>query len=89
VWQALVWGFAGLRPEGDVLAVDPHLPEEWEALVVTVTFLGVRLRFRIAHDRIDVDASAPTTLRLPDGERRLVPAGATSFPRTAGTSSPG
>ncbi len=29
VWQALAYGFAGLRPRGDALVVDPRLPDTW------------------------------------------------------------
>ena len=32
LWQAAVFGFAGLRPRTDGLSVDPHLPEHWSSL---------------------------------------------------------
>ena len=31
LWQALAFGFAGVRPRGDALVVDPRLPPEWGA----------------------------------------------------------
>jgi trehalose/maltose hydrolase-like predicted phosphorylase len=49
VWQAIAWGFAGLRPEGGSLRIDPRLPEEWRAL-------RLRLRFRGAILRLEVEA---------------------------------
>ena len=30
VWRALAFGFAGLRPVGDALAIDPVLAPGWE-----------------------------------------------------------
>ncbi len=81
VWQALVWGFAGIRPDGEALAVDPHLPAAWDAIVVTVRFHGTRLRFRIDHDAIEVAADGPATLRLPDGSLRAVTPPGARFPR--------
>ena len=30
VWRSLAFGFAGLRPVGDALAIDPVLPPGWE-----------------------------------------------------------
>ena len=38
VWQALVLGFAGARPRGDVLELDPRLPAGWELLECRVAF---------------------------------------------------
>jgi trehalose/maltose hydrolase-like predicted phosphorylase len=32
VWQALVMGFADVRPDGDALTVDPRLPAAWNGL---------------------------------------------------------
>jgi trehalose/maltose hydrolase-like predicted phosphorylase len=48
LWQALVSGFAGVRPDGDSLIVDPRLPPEWGALEI-----GLRLRARSVRVRID------------------------------------
>jgi trehalose/maltose hydrolase-like predicted phosphorylase len=76
VWQALVWGFAGIRPSGDALVVDPHLPPTWEAISVTVRFRGSRLKFRVDHDGVHIDADGPAILQLPDRSvRRVEPAG--------------
>jgi trehalose/maltose hydrolase-like predicted phosphorylase len=62
VWQALVQGFAGIRPHGNHLTVDPRLPEGWEALEVPVTFRGARVRIRIEPGRVCVRADAPVTI---------------------------
>jgi len=55
LWQALAFGFAGVRPRGDVLTVDPRLPDGWEALEVRVRFRGVPARIRIRQDGVAVD----------------------------------
>ena len=55
LWQALAFGFAGLRPQGDRLVVDPHLPDAWEELQLRVRFRGARARIRIRHDEVAVD----------------------------------
>ena len=56
LWQALVFGFAGIRPNGDRLVVDPRLPPEWHALEVSLRFRGEPLRIRIDRDRVSVDS---------------------------------
>ncbi|MGD0165696.1 MAG: glycosyl hydrolase family 65 protein [Gaiellaceae bacterium] len=60
VWQALAYGFAGLRPNGDALSVDPHIPLRWRALELSVRFRGVRVRIRAEHERTLVWADTPT-----------------------------
>ncbi len=62
MWQALVYGFCGLRPRGDVLTVDPHVPENWKALELTVRFRGVRVRVRAEHERTLVWADGPVRI---------------------------
>jgi trehalose/maltose hydrolase-like predicted phosphorylase len=62
VWQALVFGFSGVRPRGDTLVVDPRLPLEWGALELRLRFRGSPLRLRI--DRSGVELDAPAGLEL-------------------------
>ena len=62
VWQALVYGFAGLRPRGNALAVDPHVPEHWQALELTVRFRGTRVRVRAESERTLVWADRPVQI---------------------------
>lgn len=64
VWQALTWGFAGVRPDGDVLGVDPQLPAAWKGLDVRLRFRGVTLRLRAEHELVRVDADAPVCVRV-------------------------
>jgi trehalose/maltose hydrolase-like predicted phosphorylase len=55
LWQALAFGFGGIRPRGDALLVDPRLPKEWNALEFALRFRGRPLRLRI--DRNGVTAT--------------------------------
>jgi trehalose/maltose hydrolase-like predicted phosphorylase len=55
VWQALAFGFAGLRPRGETLVVDPRLPEGWDELELRVCFRGARGRVRIRHGEATVE----------------------------------
>jgi trehalose/maltose hydrolase-like predicted phosphorylase len=75
-WQALAYGFAGLRPRGDALEVDPRLPDAWTALELRVQFRDVPLRLRLEHGSITVNAPAPVVLVL-NGARVAGKAGET------------
>ena len=66
VWQALAFGFAGVRPRGDVLEVDPRLPEEWRALELKLSFRGSPIRLRIEHDGVTADADRLVPIKIRD-----------------------
>jgi len=68
VWQALAFGFAGLRPAGDALRVDPRLPPQWRGLDLRLRFRGTKLRLEIGHDGVEVVPEAPLAVGLGDGE---------------------
>ncbi|MGZ8613039.1 MAG: glycosyl hydrolase family 65 protein, partial [Actinomycetota bacterium] len=67
VWQALVFGFAGARPKGDVLELDPLVPEAWGALELRLRFRGSRLRVRMSATSLEIRAEEPTRVRLRGG----------------------
>jgi len=56
LWQALAFGFAGLRPKAGTLQVDPVLPASWSALELRVRFQGSRVRVRVEHSRLVLHA---------------------------------
>lgn len=58
VWRTVAFGFAGLRPVGDALAIDPVLAPGWD-------MLKVRVRFRNSRVHVRVQAGAPQTFTLP------------------------
>jgi trehalose/maltose hydrolase-like predicted phosphorylase len=58
LWQALAFGFAGLRPQADGLLVDPRLPHEWNALEFALRFHGEPLRLRIDRDGVSAMPSS-------------------------------
>jgi trehalose/maltose hydrolase-like predicted phosphorylase/hydroxymethylpyrimidine pyrophosphatase-like HAD family hydrolase len=70
VWQAVTYGFAGIRPRGEVLEVDPHIPEHWKALELNLRFRGRRVRVRAELGRTVVWADSP--LRIAAGASESV-----------------
>ena len=84
VWQALAFGFLGLRPRRDVLVIDPRLPDEWHEIEVRVVFLGNPIRIRVDRDVVVLTADAPLTIEFA-GKTAQCRAGETSFPFEQGS----
>jgi trehalose/maltose hydrolase-like predicted phosphorylase len=68
VWRALAFGFAGLRPSDEALAIDPRFPPGWESLELRVRFRGSRVRVRIRQDAVEASAEPPLCVRRPGGD---------------------
>jgi trehalose/maltose hydrolase-like predicted phosphorylase len=66
VWQALVFGFAGIRATPSGLRVDPRLPEAWEALELRLMYRGQPVHIRVDHDGVDVDADPSLPVAVED-----------------------
>jgi len=79
VWQALAYGFAGLRPRGDALTVDPHLGDSLTGLEICVQFRGTSVQLRLEREFVVVRASASIPLIIA-GRRVICPAGVTRVP---------
>jgi Glycosyl hydrolase family 65 central catalytic domain/Glycosyl hydrolase family 65, C-terminal domain len=59
LWQALAFGFMGMRPRAGRLHLDPVLPPSWSALEIRVQFRGAEVRIRKEHDRLVIHAGEP------------------------------
>jgi len=57
LWQALVLGFAGIRPMADGLHIDPHLPTRWASLRIRLGFHGTPLTVTIDRGHVTIDAT--------------------------------
>lgn len=59
LWQAVVTGFAGIRPTPAGLAVDPRLPRRWDRLSIRLRYRGRPVRVTIDHELVDIEADGP------------------------------
>ncbi len=68
VWQALAYGFAGARPGGEALQLDPRLPPEWELLELRLRFRDAKLRVRLTTGEIELKADRPVRVSIAGAE---------------------
>ena len=62
LWQALAFGFAGLRPRAGMLHVDPVLPPSWSSLELRVRFRGSKVHLRVEHSYLSIHADRSTAV---------------------------
>ena len=69
VWRTLALGFAGLRPAGDALAIEPVLAPGWDKLELRVRFHNSHVHVRVLPGAVEASAAPPVSALSPAGER--------------------
>ncbi|GAA4397163.1 hypothetical protein GCM10023168_01860 [Fodinibacter luteus] len=82
VWQALVFGFAGIRPTQRGLVVDPRVPAQWQCLRLHLCFRGRLVRVAAGADSLEVSADGPVPLVVGGAEPVEVGAAPRRWQRT-------
>ncbi|MFP3883001.1 MAG: glycosyl hydrolase family 65 protein [Actinomycetota bacterium] len=59
LWQALAFGFLGLRVTPATVEVDPRLPEEWNGIEMSLLALESPLRIRASHQLVEIESGHP------------------------------
>ena len=52
--------FAGIDYRGDVLEIDPNMPEQWEEIDFKMNFKGTQFKFQITSDGVSIKANQDT-----------------------------
>ncbi len=79
LWQAVVMGFAGVRPMRGELLVDPHLPKSWELLEFPLMFRGAALTITITASETRVRSDRPACINFAGRGPTKIGPGETSF----------
>jgi len=81
VWQALAFGFAGVRAGRTALHLDPHLPPGWSELTLRVQVQGVAVRLAVTPTALTIDADGVVMVDVAGtGPQPVGPAGARFVP---------
>jgi len=54
LWQAIIFGFAGIKILNNILVVDPSLPLKWKKISFRIRYRGRKIKFEISQKRIKV-----------------------------------
>jgi trehalose/maltose hydrolase-like predicted phosphorylase len=77
IWQALAFGFLGMRPEDEGLRFEPHIPAGWGSLRMPIQWRGSHLRISALPDSVEiaVESGPPVMLAVGAGPWRRVAVG--------------
>ncbi|HEX2118677.1 MAG TPA: glycosyl hydrolase family 65 protein, partial [Acidimicrobiales bacterium] len=64
LWQAAVFGFGGVRADGDAVRIDPHLPAGWARLAFPLRWRGTRISVSVEAGRLELDLDGPAMVAL-------------------------
>ena len=72
-WANIVYGFAGLRSDGDLLSFAPRMPERWKKLEFSLVCRGRVIRIRMERDKtaFRMEGGEPVAVRVYGREYRL------------------
>ena len=75
VWNALAFGFGGMRDHGGRINFDPRLPDSWPAVTFRVTLRGSRIKVRLTRDEIsfNVEEGSGATLSVRGEDLTVAP----------------
>ena len=59
-WMNIVYGFGGLRSDGDVPELAPWLPEAWEGYAFHITYRGTVIAVSVDRDEVRLSVEAET-----------------------------
>jgi trehalose/maltose hydrolase-like predicted phosphorylase len=89
LWQAALFGFAGLSLGGDGMALDPQLPPSWRSIGFRVHWRGRQVKVHIEHGHwlaATLEAGDPMTLAVSGERYALCPGGTLRMPFPAAAS---
>jgi trehalose/maltose hydrolase-like predicted phosphorylase len=67
LWQAAVFGFGGVRADGDAVRIDPRLPAAWTRLTFPVRWRGTRIGVDVRAGVLELDLDGPAVVAVGQG----------------------
>jgi maltose phosphorylase len=83
-WMNVVYGFGGMRSDGDLLCFNPSIPAHWKGYSFQVGYRGSVIRVEVAQDQavIRVVEGGPVRLKIGGQAQEVDRDGISIFPKT-------
>jgi maltose phosphorylase len=63
-WMNIVYGFGGMRSDGDVLSFSPSIPQSWNGFSFQVIYHGSLIRVEVMHNKATIRVLEGASIRL-------------------------
>lgn len=63
-WMNIVYGFGGLRTDGDEISISPSIPKDWNKYSFKLSYAGDVLEVVISKEKIDIKTIHGTTVEI-------------------------
>jgi maltose phosphorylase len=86
VWASMIFGYGGLRTDGDLLILAPALPAQWRSYRFRVRYRDALVEVRVNADEVRIQTlnGGPVTIRLYGSECKIGPQGLSVAQRQPG-----
>ncbi len=64
-WVNIVYGFGGMRSDGEILVFNPSLPAEWKGYEFRLIYRGEKIRVSISGDEVRFSVAASSGKKIP------------------------
>lgn len=55
-WMNIVYGFGGMRSDGEELILNPSLPKRWSGYSFNLVYQGIRLKVTVEREKVEVQS---------------------------------
>ncbi len=63
-WLNIVYGFGGVRTDGDILKIAPVIPYKWKSYSFKINYQGVNIKVEVYHDKMTVIADGNRSIKV-------------------------
>jgi maltose phosphorylase len=83
VWASMIFGFGGMRTDGDLLSFQPTLPIQWKSYRFRVCYQGAVIEVRVNREQVEfqIVSGPPVTVQVYGNNYTLDAQGVTIGPR--------
>jgi maltose phosphorylase len=64
-WVNIVYGFGGIRSDGEVLVCNPTLPAQWEGYEFRILYRKIRIRIKVSKEEVSLSTEDPVAEPIP------------------------
>jgi maltose phosphorylase len=64
-WVNIVYGFGGMRSDGETLVFNPSLPAEWQGYEFRIVYQGAKIRVTVTNDKVSFSLADSNGKKIP------------------------